>query len=81
MILDFNSEISQDVSSYESLYERLFKKTIDLLNVTENCMMSVTFVSKEVIHQINKEYRNIDRPTDVISFAFLNDEAEKNIKG
>lgn len=81
MILDFNSEISQDVSSYESLYERLFKKTIDLLNVTENCMMSVTFVSKEVIHQINKEYRNIDRPTDVISFAFLDDEAEKNIKG
>ena len=81
MILDFNSEISQDVSSYESLYERLFKKTIDLLHVTDNCMMSVTFVSKEVIHQINKEYRNIDRPTDVISFAFLDDEAEKNIKG
>lgn len=81
MILDFNSEISQDVSMYESLYERLFKKTIDLLNVTDNCMMSVTFVSKEVIHQINKEYRHIDRPTDVISFAFLDDEAEKNIKG
>ncbi len=81
MILDFNSEISQDVSEYEPIYEKLFEKTIKLLNVKENCMMSVTFVSKEAIHQINKEYRKIDRPTDVISFAFLDDAAEKEIKG
>ncbi|MCF6137964.1 rRNA maturation RNase YbeY [Pseudalkalibacillus berkeleyi] len=37
--------------------------------------LSVTFVSNERIQQINAEYRNIDRPTDVISFA-LEDEVE-----
>ena len=42
--------------------------------------MSVTFVNKEFIHQLNKNYRNIDRPTDVISFAYLDDKNEHNIK-
>ncbi len=76
MELDFNVEISNDVSEYEALYNKLFKKTLNMLNVSENAIMSVTFVSKEQIHQINKTYRNIDRPTDVISFAFLDDKNE-----
>ena len=39
--------------------------------------MSVTFVNKKEIQRINKEYRNIDRATDVISFAFLDDKSEQ----
>ena len=30
--------------------------------------ISVTFVDNEGIHKLNKEYRNIDRETDVLSF-------------
>lgn len=30
--------------------------------------VSVTFVDDEQIHKLNKEYRNIDRSTDVLSF-------------
>lgn len=44
----------------------------------ENCeeaIFSIIFVSDEEIHQINREYRNVDRVTDVISFAL---EDEKN---
>ena len=29
----------------------------------------MTFVRSRAIHQINRDYRGIDRPTDVISFA------------
>ncbi|MBP5694746.1 MAG: rRNA maturation RNase YbeY [Bacilli bacterium] len=76
MELNFNTEIENDVSSYESIFNRLMKKTLNMLKVTENSIMSVTFVSKEQIHYLNKTYRNIDRPTDVISFAFLDDENE-----
>jgi probable rRNA maturation factor len=61
---------------YEELFNRLFKKTLSHLKISENSIMSVTFVSKDEIHQINKDYRNIDRPTDVISFAFLDDKSE-----
>lgn len=76
MELDFNSEIENDVSEYESLYNKLLKKTLSMLKISENAIMSVTFVSKEQIHYLNKTYRNIDRPTDVISFAFLDDKNE-----
>ena len=35
-----------------------------------NAVFSVIFVDRETIHSINREYRGIDRETDVISFAF-----------
>lgn len=30
---------------------------------------SLTFVDEEAIHALNREYRQVDRPTDVLSFA------------
>ena len=34
-----------------------------------NCVFNIIITDNEYIHKINKEYRGIDRPTDVISFA------------
>lgn len=36
----------------------------------ENAIFSIIFVSEDRIQEINKEYRGIDKVTDVISFAF-----------
>ena len=54
-------------------------KTLNKLSIKDNIVCSVTFVDIETIHKINKEYRNIDNPTDVISFAFLDDKNEQII--
>lgn len=35
----------------------------------ENVEFNIIFVDEKTIHEINKTYRNIDRVTDVISFA------------
>lgn len=35
----------------------------------EKCEFNIIIVDNEKIHQINREYRDIDRETDVISFA------------
>ena len=76
MELDFNNELDIDLSEYEKLYNKLFAKTLKLLKKNENSIMSVTFVDKPTIHEINKTYRFKDAPTDVISFAFLDDKNE-----
>lgn len=39
-----------------------------------NVVFNVIFVNNETIRQINKEYRNIDKETDVISFALEDNE-------
>src|SRR5574344_526790 len=42
----------------------------------DNIEFNVIIVDNEYIHNLNKEYRHIDRPTDVITFAL---EDEKNM--
>ena len=36
----------------------------------DNAIFSVVFMEDEEIHEMNREYRGVDRITDVISFAF-----------
>ncbi len=60
-----------DVKKYRDIIKSVFK-TVD-----DNHIMTVIFVDKETIHSINRDYRGVDRVTDVISFALHdNDECE-----
>ncbi len=47
----------------------LIKRTLKHEKV-KNATFSIVFVDNEKIQYLNKNYRNIDRITDVISFAF-----------
>lgn len=53
---------------YEYLYEVL-DYTLEHENV-KSAIFSVVFVDDNEIHEINRNYRKVDRITDVISFAF-----------
>ena len=56
--------------------EEIIKQTQDVLEFAaqktgkENKEMAVTFVSNERSHELNLEYRDTDRPTDVISLEY-----------
>lgn len=52
---------------------KVIEKVSELLDI-ESSIVSIVLVDNEYIHKINKEYRNVDRETDVISFAFMDDE-------
>lgn len=41
---------------------------------TKNVIFNIIIVDNNYIHKLNKEYRGIDRPTDVISFALEDNE-------
>ena len=77
MELDFISEI-EGYEKYEEVYLSLLKKTFKHLKLKCEAILSVSFVDNEFIHKMNREYRGVDRPTDVISFAFLDGEDNRD---
>lgn len=64
----YNIEDNELYNDYEYLYDVL-DHTLKNQNV-DNAIFSVIFVEDEEIHTINRDYRGVDRVTDVISFAF-----------
>jgi len=42
---------------------------------------SVVFVSDERIRELNRDYRSVDRATDVLSFSFLEEEHRSGVIG
>ncbi|CAM3381571.1 MULTISPECIES: rRNA maturation RNase YbeY [Paenibacillus] len=61
-----------------ALLETILQKAGEAEGI-EGGEVDLTFVDDEAIHELNREYRGIDRPTDVLSFAMhevTNDELE-----
>ena len=50
------------------LIRRCCHAVLELEGFKDPAEVSVTFVDNERIHELNKQYRNIDRETDVLSF-------------
>ena len=55
----------------ELIRQKALKTIVEVLkveNFRENAEVSLSIVDKETIHKLNKDYRNVDRETDVLSF-------------
>ncbi|MRN55717.1 rRNA maturation RNase YbeY [Paenibacillus monticola] len=51
-----------------TLLESILQKAAEAEGIIKG-EVDLTFVDNERIHELNREYRGIDRPTDVLSFA------------
>ena len=67
MRINFFNETKEKTKEYEKLIKNVFK------NFNNKKEFNIIFVSKEEIQKINREYRKIDKVTDVISFALCDD--------
>ena len=56
------------------LVRRAVNATLRYEDYASPCEVSVTFTDNEKIRKLNKEYRGIDRATDVLSFPLFDDE-------
>lgn len=86
-------DITTDDVKYESLFDPNLCKTIieqtydtllskNSLNIKGKCdnvLVSILITDDERIKDLNKEYRNIDAPTDVLSFAFEDEKCDENV--
>ena len=62
---------SEDYDYLDSLIERVLTR-----EKATDSVFSIIFVDNEKIHELNKQFRGVDRPTDVISFALEDAEEE-----
>ena len=75
--IDFTSKFDE-FSNYEKKYLDITKVTLEHLGLDFSPVISISFVDNKYIHKINKKYRDVDRETDVISFAFLDDDENRD---
>ena len=69
----FDNPYGKEFDWLNERYNEIAKAAFSYLDVKENYEVDVSLVDDETIHQINRDYRNVDRVTDVISFAFNDD--------
>ena len=67
---EFINQTNEQLDEYEALFNEIIEATFKMLAVEDACELSCIIVDNKEIHRINREYRQIDRPTDVISFAY-----------
>ena len=63
----------------EELIEKIKDIIIECLDYEgydDNYEVSLSFVDNKEIHELNREYRGVDRVTDVLSFPLLSDDFE-----
>ena len=59
-----------------ALVKKAIKAALDYEHFDYPAEVSVTFTDNEGIHMLNREYRGIDRPTDVLSFPLISESEE-----
>ena len=58
------------------LLREAIETTLDFEDFQNVCEVSVTFTDNEGIRELNKKFRQIDKPTDVLSFPLFDFEGE-----
>lgn len=77
LIIEKETEDSFDFD-YEKAAESIIEQALDYLKCPYEVQVNLTLTDNKGIHEINKEYRQIDRPTDVLSFPLI-DYEEPNV--
>ena len=77
--INYRDEADKQEKNKEVI-ERVCQEAALVYGLGPNAEISILLCHNEYIHELNKQYRDIDRPTDVLSFA-LNEGEEDGYDG
>lgn len=63
------------ISEYEHIIQRVIEASIDYVDCPYETQVEVTLVDNARIHEMNLCFREVDRPTDVLSFPMVDYES------
>lgn len=72
MTIWMEKETEEDIDfAYESVVEDVVRQSIEMEHCPFECEVNVTFTDNEGIRNMNREFRGLDVPTDVLSFPMV----------
>ena len=72
MSVYIENELNFDIPTrYREITNEIINASLDYVDCPFECEINVIFTDNEGIRAINNEYRDIDAPTDVLSFPLI----------
>ena len=71
MVIEIDYDDIKKLPKEEKLIKKVIETVLKEEGVIQDLEIYVTLTNNEKIHQTNKETRNVDRPTDVLSFPMF----------
>ena len=69
--IDFCSETGKQQVNFALLFQKIAKYAIsNVVPINRSIYISVSLIEDDTIHALNKDYRKVDRATDVLSFPY-----------
>jgi len=71
VLIDNRQDAIEITDEQVAFIEKIVKAVLDYEEWDEEVEVSISFVDNKEIQNLNREFRNIDAPTDVLSFPML----------
>jgi ssRNA-specific RNase YbeY (16S rRNA maturation enzyme) len=72
-MFQYNIDIKPNFTTDKKTIDEIFKSVSNIVSETQLGTLNIVFVDDYSIQKLNKDYRQIDKVTDVLSFHYFDD--------